>query len=63
LTFSRLHKIIDIPDQSVTLTLNQPFNSAKTFLPLNSTEVTNSYSNPKSINLSVPDHPLVVELD
>jgi len=53
----------DNPDQSVTLTLNQPFNSAKTFLPLNSTEATNSFTNPKSINLSVPDHPLVIELN
>jgi hypothetical protein len=51
------------PDQKVTLTLNQPMSSAKTYLPLNSTEATNSYSNPKSINLSVPDHPLVVELN
>ncbi|CAA9348604.1 hypothetical protein AVDCRST_MAG94-2670 [uncultured Leptolyngbya sp.] len=51
------------PDQQVTLTLNQPFSSAKTFLPLNSTEPTNSYSNPKSLDLRVPDHPLVVELD
>ncbi|CAA9584042.1 CBM51 [uncultured Synechococcales cyanobacterium] len=50
------------PDQSVTLTLNQPISSAKTYLPLNSTEATNSYSKPTNINLKVPDHPLVVEL-
>jgi len=51
------------PDQKVTLTLNQPISNAKTYLPLNSTEATNSFTNPKSINLSVPDHPLVVELN
>lgn len=36
---------------------------AKTYWPLNSTSTTNSYSKPKSIDLSVPDHPLVVELN
>jgi len=51
------------PDQQVTLTLNQPFSSAKTYLPLNSTEATKNFTNPKRIDLSVPDHPLVVELD
>jgi len=53
----------DNPDQKVTLTLNQPISHAKTFLPLNSAEPTNSYSNLKSVGLRVPDHPLVVELD
>ncbi len=53
----------DNPDQRVTLTLNQPISNAKTYLPLNSTEATKNFTNPKRIDLSVPDHPLVVELD
>ena len=56
------NKDISVPNQSVTLTLNQSIGSAKTYLPLNSTSVVSSYTNPKSINLTVPDHPLLIKL-
>lgn len=55
-------KKIFVPDNKVTLDLNTSVKSAKTYLPLNSIKATGSYSNPKSFNLSVPDHPLVIQL-
>lgn len=55
-------KKISIPSNKVTLDLNTPIKSAKTYLPLNSTTAFKSYSNPTRIDLSVPDHPLVIQL-
>jgi hypothetical protein len=52
------------PNQSVTLTLNNPslFTKAKTYLTNSSTTATSTTNNPTALNLSVPDEPLVVEL-
>lgn len=55
-------KDISVPDNKVTLSLGDDFNTAKTYLPVDSAEAVKTYSNPKSIDLSIPDHPLVVEL-
>ena len=53
---------IRVGDEPVTLSLGTAITSARTFLPQNSTNVVNTYSNPTSVALSVPDHPLIVEL-
>jgi hypothetical protein len=50
------------PPLSVTLTLNTDVALARTFLPNDSATAIASYLNPDSINLSVPDRMLVVEL-
>ncbi len=55
-------KDISTPDRTVTLTLNTPITGAKTYLPLNSADVINTYDHPTNITLAVPDHPLIVEL-
>lgn len=50
--------------QALTLNLSTPIKQAKLYLPsLNDTSVQASYNNPTSINLFVPDHILVIELD
>lgn len=59
---TKAKKDISVPDNKVTLELSQPFKSAKSYLPLNSTKATGSYSNTKSIDLEVSDHPLVLQL-
>jgi hypothetical protein len=53
---------INVSSQQVTLTLNQPIESATIYLPNNSTASIEQDSNPNQINLNVPDYPLVVEL-
>jgi broad specificity phosphatase PhoE len=52
---------IDNPPVSVTLTLTEPLD-ARTYLPDESTKPTATQPGVKSLNLSVPDHVLVVEL-
>lgn len=59
---TKFKKKIPVADNKVTLSLNTPIKSAKTYLPLNSIKAMGSYTNPTSIKLSVPDHPLVVQL-
>jgi len=47
--------------KAVTLTLASAA-ALKTYLPLNSPSATSSAAKTKSLNLSVPDHPLIVEI-
>ena len=54
-------EIINAP-LNVTLTLNTDVALARTYLPNDSAVATASYLNPDSLNLSVPDRMLVVEL-
>jgi hypothetical protein len=50
------------PSRSVTLNLSTRIGTARTYLPKSSASATNTYTNPTSISLSVPDHILIVEL-
>lgn len=59
---TKAKKDVAVPDNKVTLELGKSIESAKSYLPYKSTEAIGSYSNTKSIDLSVPDHPLVVKL-
>ena len=54
-------EIVNAP-LSITLTLNTQIALGKTYLPNNSVSATNSWVNPTSMNLSVPDQMLIVEL-
>jgi hypothetical protein len=49
-------------DASVTVTFGQAIGHATTFLPMKSAAAAGSYSNITTLNLNVPDHPLVVQL-
>ena len=53
---------ISVPARKVTLTLNQRTRAAATYLPRASTSPVKEYSAPKQLTLSVPDHPLIVEI-
>jgi hypothetical protein len=49
--------------RSLTLSLGDRISQAKLYLPtFNGTAPQKTYRNPRSISLSVPDHPLIVEL-
>jgi hypothetical protein len=50
------------PALAVTLTLNQPIDAARTYLPNLSLTPTATYAVPATIDLSVPDQMLIVEL-
>lgn len=54
---------INVPNQKVTLTLNTRINKATTYLPNNSSNSVQQITNPRQIDLDVPDYPLVVELE
>ena len=51
-----------IQDRPLTLTLNTAISEAFTYQPVNSTIPIKKYINVKTMNLKVPDHPLVIEL-
>ena len=52
-----------VPNASVTLTLNTPVGGARSYLPWsNGTTATDLTISNNTISLSVPDHPLIVEL-
>ena len=53
---------INNADQLVTLTLSDAFAEARTYLPGVSASPTATYLNPTTLNLSVPDQVLVLEL-
>jgi len=51
-----------VPKSQVTLTLNTLISKAATYRSLNSITPSNQYTNPQQLQLSVPDHLLVIEL-
>lgn len=51
-----------IPAQPVTLTLNASLKQARGYQPMNSLNPLWQVNNPRRLSLSVPDHPIVVEL-
>jgi hypothetical protein len=53
---------IAVADVEVTVTLNSPIETARTFRPLQSVEALATFENPTTLTLMVPDHPLIVEL-
>ncbi len=53
---------LTITPLSITLTLNTPMALGRTYVPYNSTSATNTWVNPGSMNLSVSDQMLIVEL-
>lgn len=53
---------IVVTARQVTLTLNTLIGKAFTYQSMNSVTPTNQYKSPKTLRLSVPDHPLVIEL-
>ncbi|NEP56469.1 MAG: hypothetical protein F6K31_05520 [Symploca sp. SIO2G7] len=53
---------ISVPEQQVTLTLKTPIKRAITYQPINSTTRLKRYKRPQQLNVSVPDHPLMIKL-
>ena len=53
---------LTITPLSITLTLNTPMSLGKTYIPYNSINATNSWLNPISMNLSVSDQMMIVQL-
>ncbi|MGI8765837.1 MAG: hypothetical protein ACR2KM_04895 [Gemmatimonadaceae bacterium] len=51
-----------VPDRQLTLLLSQPVSQAHVYVPLQSASPVSQASSIASLALSVPDHPLVVEL-
>lgn len=58
----RNRKVLSPATKTVTLNLAQPFVTANTYRPLESATAIASFTNGAQLSLSVPDHPLVVEL-
>lgn len=52
----------DVPAQSVSVQLTTPMQRARTFVPLNSPAAVQDQPNPTVISVSVPDHPVIIEL-
>ncbi|MGK7895411.1 MAG: hypothetical protein AB4372_17780 [Xenococcus sp. (in: cyanobacteria)] len=53
---------LQVPPQSVKLILNTPIARANIYQPLNSLNPIAQYNNLKKLQIKVPDHPLVIEL-
>ena len=53
---------ISVPNRSVTIGFASTHGSIKTYLPLNGSTVVQTFTNKSSIVVSVPDHPLVIEI-
>jgi len=53
---------VPVTDRSVTLGFASTYGSIKTFLPLSGTSAVQTFTNRSSVVVSVPDHPLVVEI-
>ncbi|HEY9748658.1 MAG TPA: hypothetical protein V6C63_08265 [Allocoleopsis sp.] len=51
-----------VPKQTVTVTLGTPVRQATAYKPLRSTAPVQQYVNPKQLDLTISDHPLVIEL-
>ncbi|MBD2122623.1 hypothetical protein [Trichocoleus sp. FACHB-262] len=51
-----------VPQQTVTVTLGTRVRQATTYKPLASVAPVQRYANPKQLNLTISDHPLVIEL-
>ncbi|MDX2231922.1 MAG: hypothetical protein NW220_19970 [Leptolyngbyaceae cyanobacterium bins.349] len=51
-----------VPEQAITLTLQTPIKQAKAYQPLNSLNPLWQQPTPKTLQLRVPDHPLIIEL-
>lgn len=56
-------KKVSVSSQKVQLTLNTEIAKATIYQPTNSANWVKQESNPKTIDLDVPDHPLVIELE
>ncbi len=54
-------KDIVVPNRALTLNLGST-STVKTYLPLNSTNAVNTYTNSTSVGISVPDHLLIIEI-
>ncbi len=59
---TRTGKELTVAPKAVTLTLASPAAAIKTYLPVNGTSATSSTAKTTSVTLSVPDHPLIVEI-
>lgn len=53
---------IAVPDQPITLSLQTSIKQAIAYLPLNSSASIWQQTNPQTLQLQIPDHPLVIEL-
>ena len=53
---------ISVPEVPATLIFNTPIAQIAAYLPLNSTQPIWQQTEPKTVQLSIPDHPLVIEL-
>jgi hypothetical protein len=53
---------IVVPERPLTLTLNRPIRQATTYQPVNSITPIEQYDKTNQFKLSVPDHPLIIEL-
>jgi hypothetical protein len=55
-------RVISVPNKSVKILLDAPARQAVFFNPLKSAKPISSVSQSKELNVSVPDHPLIVKL-
>ncbi|MCU0525741.1 MAG: hypothetical protein MUF72_13045 [Elainella sp. Prado103] len=60
--FDRRKRDLVVPDRSVTLSLQTPMQLARLYRPLESDQSLAVWQKPTSIQLQIPDHPLIVEL-
>ena len=53
---------VSVPNHTVTLSLGSPASNVTVYDPLTGTSAVQSASNTQSVSLSVPDHPILVEI-
>lgn len=59
---TRLHMEMTVPPRELTLVLTRPISTAAIYYPMQGVEPTNKLTNVSELRLSVPDHPVIVEL-
>jgi hypothetical protein len=57
-----LSAMVAIPEEKGIITFGSTVQQVKTYLPLNSNLPIEVYNAPSSLNISIPDHPLVLEI-
>ncbi len=59
---TRLHTEVIVPPRELTLILTRPVGTASIYYPMQGVDPANKLSNVSQLRLSVPDHPVIVEL-
>ena len=56
-------KDLMVDERPLTLILNTEINSASLYRPLDSVKASAKYTNPQQLEIKVPDHPLIIEVE